>query len=171
MFWCFEQSSGAIKFCFPSLTDRTLTHFITAFILAFMSTLMGLTPERCSWHSVCQGVGFFAYSQDLSETDITKYAKAVLIIEAQRQQAYSTIQSLLGKNPPEIICNKPESLRSLIPEAQKVAVNYCVTSKKVVENSGLTIAEFNAITLKVKTDQSLEKRIQQAMLKLQNKRP
>lgn len=135
-----------------------------------VSILIGLAPEKCSWQSLCHNVGFFAYSQDLTEIQIIKYAKAVLIIETQRQQAYRTIQTLLGRNPPEIICNKAETFRTLTPEAKKVAVNYCSVSKKAVENSGLSVAEFNNITLKLQTDQALERRIQQTILKLHKNR-
>ena len=170
MFWCFEQSGSTInRFSFPCVINRTSLYFITASILAIMSILIGFTPEDCFWQSLYPGVGFVAYSQDLTDVQINKYAKAVLVIEVQRKQAYSTIQSILGKTPSEIICNKPETLVGLTPEAQKVAVNYCTTAKKAVESSGLTVAEFNSITQKIRTNPHLEKRIQDAMVKLQKK--
>jgi len=171
MFWCFDQSAEALKFCFPFAVNRSLTHVISASIMAVVSILIGFAPGCFYWQSSSRNAGFSAHAEDLSESQINKYAKAALNIEGERQQAYSNIQSILGKNPPDIICNQPETIRKLVPEAQKVAVNYCIKAKKFVENSGLTVSEFNGITQKIRANQTLENLIGQTMLKLKNSHP
>jgi len=153
------------------MLNRTLTYFLTTSILAIVSILIGLTPDNYSWQPVYQGGSFLAYSQDLTDNKINQYAQAVVNIEVERQRAYNTVKTILGTTPPDIICNKPETFRSLVPDAQKVAVNYCVKAKSFVENVGLTVTEFNSITQKLKTNPALEKRIQKAMLQLKNNQP
>ncbi len=172
MFWCFGQSAETFKFSFPSVTGRNSTVYsLTTSILAMLSILIGFAPDYHSWQSLSRNTSILAYSQDLSEVQINKYAKAILNIESERKQAYTNIQSILGKEPPEIICNQSDTMRNLVPDAQKIAVNYCLKSKQYVESSGLTVTEFNTITKKVRESQSLEKLIGQRMLKLKSAHP
>jgi len=167
MFWCFEQSLETIKSCFSSSINRSLTHLMAASTIAVLSILIGLTPRSFS----SRNYFLFAYAQNISESQINKYAQALLNIELERQKAFHTIKSILGKNPSNIVCNQPATFSALAPAAQKVAVGYCGNSKKYVENSGLTIAQFNEITQQVRTNQVLQKNIGQAMLKLKNNHP
>ncbi len=108
-----------------------------------------------------------AQTQNFSDEQVVNYAKAVLKIETHRQQAYQNLQQLIGDEPPEILCNQPKTFKGLSREAQKVAVSYCVTSKSVAEESGLSEDQFNIITLRLQSDEELKKRIQNAMIRLQ----
>lgn len=148
--------------------NRVLTRFLIASFLAMMSVLCGVTPEF-SWQSPGIIFSFSAYTQDFSDEQINKYARVVLEIESRRLQAYQKITQIIGQSPPEIVCNQPDTFRNLPREAQKIAVDYCITSKKMVEDSGLTVAEFNAITLRVRSDPGLEKRIQNEMIRIRQK--
>jgi hypothetical protein len=147
---------------------RIFTRTLIAFFLAAMSVLCGVIPEF-SWQSCKIVVSSFARSQEFNNEQITKYAKANLEIELRRQEAYQQIQEIIGQAPPEIICNQTDTFRNLPREAQVIAVDHCVNSKKIVEQSGLTVAEFNAITLKVQSDRELERQIQNEMIRIQKK--
>jgi hypothetical protein len=151
--------------CFSFDLNRFFARSLITCVLAAMSILCGVIPEF-SWPTARLVFSSSARTQEFSDEQITKYARAVLEIETRRQQAYQKIQAIMGQSPPEIVCNQPETFRNLPREAQKVAVDYCTSSKKVVEKSGLTVAEFNNITTKVQTDPELKRRIQNAIIRI-----
>jgi hypothetical protein len=137
--------------------------------MATMSILGGIIPEF-SWHSSKVVFSSFARTQEFSNEQITKYAKAVLEIETRRQQAYQKIQQIIGQTPPEITCNRRDTFRNLPREAQKIAVEYCNSSKKIVATSGLSVAEFNAITTRVQSDRELKTRIQNEIIRIRQQK-
>ncbi|WP_013321750.1 DUF4168 domain-containing protein [Gloeothece verrucosa] len=108
-----------------------------------------------------------AYTQDFNEEQINQYARAVLKIETRRIQAYKEFQSLTGNSPPQITCNQPETLKSLPEPPKKIAIDYCLKAKEIAEESGLNNEQFNTITVRLKTDQDLKRRIQNAMIRIQ----
>jgi ABC-type transport system substrate-binding protein len=140
-----------------------------ASVLAAIGIFGGIVPEF-SWQSSRLTFNSSAYTQDFTDTQINNYAAAVLKIEEERQQAYREIQKIIGKSPPAIVCNQPNTFRSLPPEARKIAVNYCNTSKRIAQKSGLTVDEFNAITARLQSDQNLKRRIQSAMIRIRRRR-
>ena len=89
-------------------------------------------------------------AQTISDEQVTIYAQAVINIESHRQQAYSQIQRIMGVNPPEILCDQPDSYNELPNDAQKVAIAYCQNSESIVKGTGMTVPEFNNITQKVR---------------------
>lgn len=98
--------------------------------------------------------------------EIKSYAKAVLAIEPKRQEAYKEIQKNLNdEKVPEIVCTRSDTITSLAKNVQDIAVNYCNQSKKIGE-SHLTMQKFNAITLSAQTDQELQKRIANELVRL-----
>jgi len=134
--------------------------------LAVIAILGGLIPEF-SWTTEVVSFRSSAYTQDFTADQIKRYATAVLLIETQRKQAYQAISQILGKIPPAITCNQRESFNNLPANAQKIAVDYCNNSKKIVQDSGLNATEFNAITNRVRSDDNLRRRVQNEMIRLQ----
>jgi len=122
--------------------------------LTLLAILMTLSPRLVT-------------AQTISDEQVTIYAQAVMDIESHRQQAYSEIQKIMGDDPPEIFCDQPDSYNSLPEDAQKVAIAYCQNSESIVKNTGMTVPEFNQITQRVREDQELEKRVQEAIIQLQ----
>ena len=110
-----------------------------------------------------------AYAQAVSDNELTKYARAVLVMEPVRQTAFNEIKKMIrsGDIPP-IVCHKPKSLNALPNNARKIAVNYCKRSKEIVESNGLTINRFNAITVNLQNDSNLKRRIHNELLRIQN---
>jgi hypothetical protein len=134
-----------------------------------MGILGGVVPE-ITWESPGVTFSSSAYTQDFSDAQIMSYAKAVLAMESGRQLAYQQIERIIGKTPPPVVCNEPDTLRQLPSEAQKIAVDYCVSSRQLVQNSGLSVSQFNAITIRVQSDKNLERRIQNTMIRLRQKK-
>jgi hypothetical protein len=156
-----------VIYCYPlaDLGQSLRRSFIVTF-LAVIAILGGLIPEF-SWTTAVVSFRSSAYTQDFTADQIKRYATAVLLIETQRKQAYQAISQILGKIPPAITCNQRESFNNLPANAQKIAVDYCNNSKKIVQDSGLNATEFNAITNRVRSDDNLRRRVQNEMIRLQ----
>jgi hypothetical protein len=156
-----------VIYCYPlaDLGQSLRRSFIVTF-LAVIAILGGVIPEF-SWTTAVVSFRSSAYTQDFTADQIKRYATAVLLIETQRKQAYQAISQILGKIPPAITCNQRESFNNLPANAQRIAVDYCNNSKKIVQDSGLNATEFNAITNRVRSDDNLRRRVQNEMIRLQ----
>jgi len=108
-------------------------------------------------------------SNSVNNAEITNYAQAVLAMETPRQRAFDEIKRLIGSGEiPRIICNDPQSMQELPRQAQNIAVNYCNHSQKIVENNGLTIDQFNKITMELQSNNELKREIHNTLIRLQN---
>ncbi|GBL10379.1 DUF4168 domain-containing protein [Microcystis aeruginosa] len=156
-----------VIYCYP-LADlgQSLRHSFIVTFLAVIAILGGLIPEF-SWTTEVVSFRSSAYTQDFTADQIKRYATAVLLIETQRKQAYQAISQILGKIPPAITCNQRESFNNLPANAQRIAVDYCNNSKKIVQDSGLTASQFNTITNRISSDDNLRRRVQNEMIRLQ----
>ncbi len=133
--------------------------------VTILGLLYGLVPEL-SGHSITL-IFSMAYAQDVRDEEVTDYAQAVLDMEPVRQKAYNEIKQIIGKDPPAIVCDKPESLSALTGDARKIARSYCEESEAIVQKDSLTIGRFNTITKEVQSDPSLKKRVQDELVRLQ----
>ena len=147
---------------------RVLVRSLVSCVLAAMSILGGAIPEFSS-QSPKLIFSSLAWTQEFNDEQITKYARVVLDIETRRQQAYQQIQQIIGQAPPNIVCNQPDTFRTLPRVAQKIAVDYCISSKSLVEKSGLSVSDFNSITMRIRSDTELERRIQNEMIRIRQK--
>ena len=146
---------------------QTLTRSLLLSILTTLSILGGVVPELSrQTPQLIFSFPVIARAQEFSNEQIRKYAQAVLNIEDLRRQAYQDIQRIIGTQPPDIICNQPNTLRNLPTNAQKIAIDYCRNSKTIVERSGLSVTLFNNITTRVQSDQNLKRKIQNAMIEI-----
>ncbi|WP_016870111.1 DUF4168 domain-containing protein [Fischerella muscicola] len=109
-----------------------------------------------------------AQSPQLNNTDIVNYSRVLLRIEPERQQAFDKIKKIIGdREIPKIVCNEPNSFKSLPSEARDVAVNYCNRSQQIVESNGLSIDQFNNITLQLQNNEDLKRQIYNTLIRLQ----
>ncbi|NCR55448.1 MAG: DUF4168 domain-containing protein [Microcystis aeruginosa L211-07] len=156
-----------VIYCYPlaDLGQSLRRSFIVTF-LAVIAILGGLIPEF-SWTTEVVSFRSSAYTQDFTADQIKRYATAVLLIETQRKQAYQAISQILGTIPPAITCNQRESFNNLPTNAQRIAVDYCNNSKKIVQDNGFTAAQFNAITNRISSDDNLRRQVQNEMIRLQ----
>lgn len=106
--------------------------------------------------------------KSITSEEVKNYARAVLAIEPSRQAAYSEIQKLTNEEKvPDVTCTEVSSVAALPTSIQDIAVNYCNQSKKIGESNGLTMSQFNAITVSAQSDSELQKRIQNELVRLQ----
>jgi hypothetical protein len=155
----------SIHFSLGKFSDN-LNRFLMISFLATIAVAGGIVPNL-EPTSPQLTFGSTAQAEDFTAQEVTNYARAVLQIETLRQQAYQDIQQIIDKQPPDIVCNAPSSFSSLPANAKKIATSFCQTSKKIVENSGLTVSQFNTITSTAQSNKTLERRIQEAMLRIQ----
>lgn len=146
--------------------NKVLSRFFIANSLALLGLLGGVVPDWSGRIPMPVTFSPLAYSQEFSQIQINRYAKAVLDIETERKLVYRQIQDLIGRVPSNIACNQKESIRQLPKQAQTIAVNFCNHSKKIAQASGLSSREFNAITDAARKNTTLKKRIQRAILQL-----
>ncbi|WP_033365234.1 DUF4168 domain-containing protein [Mastigocladopsis repens] len=106
--------------------------------------------------------------QSVKPNELRRYAKAMLTMEPQRQQAFDEIKKIIGSGEvPKIICNDNSSFSNLPSKAKDIAVNYCQRYQKVVEDNGFTIDRFNTITTQVQSNEDLKRQIYNILLRLQ----
>ncbi|QMS88297.1 DUF4168 domain-containing protein [Nostoc edaphicum CCNP1411] len=113
-----------------------------------------------------------AYAQTpppiVNNTEINNYAQAVLAMEPARQNAFEEIKKLIGNGEiPKIVCNDSNSINGLPRKAQDIAVNYCTRSQKIVEDNGLSIDQFNKITIELQNNNLLKRQVYNTLLRLQ----
>jgi hypothetical protein len=137
--------------------------------LATVGLISGVIPDITAKHSnlIFSSVAS-AQQQQIESSEIRSYALAVLGMEPARQEAYDEIKRIINREPPAIVCNKPDSFKALPGNARNIALNYCKRSKEIVESNGLTIARFNEITQQLQRDDNLKRRISNELLRLQN---
>ncbi|NEQ96227.1 MAG: DUF4168 domain-containing protein [Cyanothece sp. SIO2G6] len=117
--------------------------------------------------------GQVAYAQDqISDEVIDNYAEAVLKIERMRTTTLDEISGLMAPDPvPSIACNQEDSIRNLPDAVQELVVDFCQNSIVMVEDTGLTVSEFNQITTDQADDPELFDAIQAALARLQTPNP
>ena len=111
--------------------------------------------------------GAAAQAQEISNQEITSYARSVLGIEPGRLEAYKEIKGMAGGSVPRIVCNETQEINRLSGGIRGVAVNYCDQAKKIIESNGLKVSRFNEITLQQQRDPAVKQRIQAELLRLQ----
>ncbi|WP_414584497.1 DUF4168 domain-containing protein [Scytonema sp. PCC 10023] len=106
--------------------------------------------------------------QSVNPNELRSYAKAMLTMEPRRQQAFDEIKKIIGNGEvPKIVCNNKNSLSGLPGKARDIAVNYCQSYQKVVEENGLTIDRYNTITTQVQSNEDLKRQMYNLLLNLQ----
>lgn len=150
--------------------NRILSRLSIVGTLAAIGLLCGGVPE---WSKDTASFSFnrSVYAQAaVTDEEVSSYARAVLEMEPLRQSAYARIKQIVGSSRvPNIVCGRPDSLRSLPSEAQEIARSYCNQSAAIVSKyfpQGRT-ARFNTITNLMGENPRLRERIQRELLRLQ----
>ncbi len=138
-------------------------------VISTIGLLAGLTAilAGCSSNQVSESPTPIPVSS-VSAEEVKNYAKAVLAIELERQEAYNDIQQMTNdEQVPDITCTKADTIAVLPKSVQDLAVEYCNNAKKIGEGQGLTMDKFNAITVSAQSNPELGKRIQNELVRLQ----
>ena len=150
--------------------NRILCQCLSVGTLTTLSLLLGLAPNLSgSSPTLVFSSTAHADSVNVDDGEVYRFAKAVLAMEPLRLAAYNEIKKISG-TPPSNACSQPESIQTLSTNVRDIAVNYCTQSKKIVESNGLDVVRFNQIMAAAQSDEELQKRIQNAMIALQNGR-
>ena len=117
----------------------------------------------------------FAQS-NISNEEITQYARAVLQIDQYRSEAYTEIKDILlgfdmDVSEIDVTCSNTQNIsdvpRSARRQVREIISDYCNQSQDAVEATGLSPRRFNEITEAHEADQTIFERIQQELIRLQ----
>ncbi len=136
--------------------------FSRSLCFGFVATA-SLVASTLTWSSKAN-----AQAPSIDNTEVTNYAQAVLAMEPSRQRAFEEIKKLIGSGEiPKIVCNDSNSMNGLPNKARDIAVNYCNSSQKIVENNGLSIDRFNNITVELQNNTNLKRQVYNTLIRLQ----
>lgn len=134
-------------------------------LLVFILSSCGSNPKNSSTTSP---VSPEELAKTITDKEIANYAKAVMAIEQLRQ---TTNQEMLkiseGKPFNNVTCTEPETMTSLPPKMQEVAVGFCTKVREIGEENGLIVPRFNAITSNARNNPEIQKKINEQLLILQ----
>ncbi|MEG3842440.1 DUF4168 domain-containing protein [Microcoleus sp. herbarium14] len=146
--------------------NRMLRQSLLAGVISAAALASGWAPGLYA-QSPSLVFGAAAQAQDISNAEITSYARSVLGIEPRREEAMKEIKGMAGGSVPRIVCNETQGINSLSGGMRGVAVNYCQQAKKIIETNGLTVSRFNQLTLLQQANPAVKQRIQAELLRLQ----
>lgn len=145
---------------------QLLSRSFTVSVISTVSLLSGLTPAlNGQIPTLTSEVAVAQTRPNLSDQEITNYARAVLALESRRHQVFNEIKKIVGEVP-RIVCDEPSSINALPGNAPQLAVSYCDQAKRIIRMKGLTVDRFNQITHYQQTDSQLRERIQAKILQL-----
>lgn len=75
--------------------------------------------------------------------NMTKYTSVARQIEKQRMQDYAEVKQILGGNVPENVCKQS----NLPQQVREICDRFDSNSRKIITGNGMSISEFNAITM------------------------
>ena len=160
-------------------SKRILTTSVVVAVMSIIGVFSGLTLTRK--HFV-PSITLSAAHAQVSTEDITNYALSVLQIDGPRNQAYTEIKNILieadlriNHSDVTLSCDSTRNIsrnlaslpRGVRPDVRSIIINFCNEAREIVENNGLTVRDFNAITGYHREDPALADRIRAEMLSLQ----
>ncbi|MEG4322817.1 MULTISPECIES: DUF4168 domain-containing protein [unclassified Microcoleus] len=146
--------------------NRMLRQSLLLGIISAAALASGWAPDLYA-KSPSLVFGAAAQAQEISNAEITSYARSVLGIEPRREEAMKEIKGMAGGSVPRIVCNETQGINSLSGGMRGVAVNYCQQAKKIIETNGLTVSRFNQLTLLQQANPAIKQQIQAELLRLQ----
>jgi hypothetical protein len=147
-------------------SNRMLRQSLFAGIISAAALAGGWAPGLYGQSpSLVFGAG--AQAQEISNQEITNYARSVLAIEPRRVEAYNEIKGMAGGSVPRVVCNETQEINRLSGSFRGIAVNYCQQAKKIIESNNLTVSRFNQLTLLQQANPRVKQLIQAELLRLQ----
>ncbi len=147
--------------------NRMLRQSLLLGIISTAALASGWAPGLYGQSSPSLVFGASAQAQDISNEEITSYARSVLAIEPRRRGASQEIKGIAGGSVPQVVCNETQQINRLSGNVRGIVVNYCQQAKKIIETNGLTVSRFNQLTLLQQANPAVKQRIQAELLRLQ----
>ena len=136
-------------------------------MLAGIGLMNGLVPEL-SIDSSAITFSQQAYAQEFTPEEIGNYAKAGYEVELLRREVYQEIKTLMNEPPPNIVCDRQETLDNLKPDIKAIADRYCNQSQEIVRQNNLSINRFNELKSYYDRRDGFYQEVQNTLLKLRN---
>lgn len=140
---------------------------LKATILATMSIASGIIPNISVQKAFLTRENT-VYAQEYSPEEIYNYAKAGFEVEMLRQQVYQEIKSMVNEPPPDIVCDRPETIDKIPDDIRGIAHDYCDRVPQIVEENNLSIQRFNQLKNDYDRGGSFYQQVQEQLLNLQN---
>ncbi|MDJ0744659.1 MAG: DUF4168 domain-containing protein [Xenococcaceae cyanobacterium MO_167.B27] len=134
--------------------------------LASLGILFGIVPQILP-QSHRFSFEYNAYAGNYTQQEISNYARAGLQIERLRRRTYQEIKKQTNQRPPNIVCNRPETIQQLSPNIRNIANNYCQETTNIIRNNNLTIRRFNELKRSYDGGGEFHRQVQQMLLRLQ----
>lgn len=150
-----------------SKLNKIYISLISSSILAGIGLIYGLTPN-ISVQSQSISFSINANAQQFSTEEIENYAKAGYEVELLRRRAYKEIKNLIDQPPPNIVCDRQETLENLDSQVREIADRYCNQSLQIVQQHNLSINRFNQLKTYYDRRDSFYQQVQNILLQLQN---
>jgi hypothetical protein len=158
-----------------TLWGRVLTGALAVTGLSMVVSGMTLSPTIGQQAPIILAAAQ-AQDSDISSDQITSYAASVLEMDPYRTEAYTKIKNLLSDiehdmSAVDLSCagsaNLSQLPRNLRSEVRTIIVDYCNRASRIVQNNGLTVTQFNAITAAYPQDPGLAEQIRTALIQIQ----
>ena len=154
--------------------NKLYVRLLSSGFLAFVGIIMGLIPEVTlrspsnSSNLITISLDRYAHAQEFTPEETENYAKAGYQVELLRREVYQEIKNSINQPPPDIACDRQETLDSLEEEVKAIADRYCQRSREIVEQHNLTADRFNELKTYYDRQDSFYQQVQSILMKLQN---
>ena len=149
-----------------SKLNKVCIHLIGSSILAGTGLTLGLVPQISQ--SLTVDFSINAFAQEFTTEETANYAKAGYEVELLRREAYKEIKTLINEPPPNIVCDRQETLEELNPNIREIANRYCNQSQQIVQQNNLSVNRFNELKGYYDRRDNFYQQVQNTLMKLQN---
>ena len=150
-----------------SKLSKIYIRLISSSLLVGFSLVSGFVPQ-ISLQSRSIELSSVARAQEFTPEEIQNYAKAGYEVELLRREVYQKIKSAINQPPPNIVCDRQETLQSLESNIREIANNFCNQSLQIVEQHNLSIDRYNELKSYYDRRDGFYQQVQNMLLKLQN---
>ncbi len=147
--------------------NKISIRLIKGSLLAGIGLSFGLIPDMRARSQVAT-FSINAYAQEFTPQETQSYAKAGYEVELLRREVYQEIKSIINQPPPNIVCDRQETLQDLDPDIRNLANRYCSESLQIVRQNNLSIDRFNELKSYYDRRDNFYQQVQKVLLKLQN---
>jgi hypothetical protein len=132
-------------------------------IASVLSIFSGIVPDFAA-QQPSQIFASAARADEFKDKDLRNYASALIQIEPIRQSTLAQVSRALGgAKLPNLVCNQPDTMSGLNPEAKTLFVNYCNQCLGIASKHQLSLEQFNQITQALRSNPQLKARVRQFM--------
>ena len=154
-----------LNHAFPKSSPRMLN----ISILAILGIMLGIAPQ-ISLKSYSLNFDSSAYAQNYTRQEMTNYARAGWQIELLRRRTYKKIKQETNSRPPNIVCNRPETIDRLPQNIRGIARNYCHETTNIIRNNNLSIRRFNQLKKEYDNGGQFHRQVQQILIDFQHQK-